>query len=1545
MHVRPILLRISKFLGKAILGLLAALLILVILLHIPPVQKQVTYRLSKYLSSKIEALVEIQRIRFSILGNVGIEGLEVWDPSKKKILSVGNIDVSTSIPNLIFGDFIFDDIQIKGLTGQLIQHPEGLNIQFIIDAFAPTEKQTGPSKEVILQFKNILLENIHFEFTSRVNGTTVAVELGKFISNDAKFSTTPNKISANKFYLEHTTVNVLTLDRADTIIIQPIGSGNKFHLNPDLGIGIDLDIRHLEMKGNDFAFHTNEVVNTPKFETSHISIKNIILTLSDLLLEKDTIAGTLASFSGNLPGFEIDELRAAVQMNHNRLVLSNLHLASNTNEITADFAGGYPLDSADAQHQREIEVNVSSRIKPGDLGYFFSDSIMNYFNSWETTEVSIDGNYARGKGEIKTLNINTGNSRLQAAANVFDIWDMKKLTWKDLAIQTNVGADFKKLLTPFLGDIKVPPAVALEVRSSGNTKTIQVDGKAFTTWGDLETAGLVTWTENQLGLDANITGKKLEPGNWLVLPWLGPVDLSADVKGTISNHSDLEINGLINSIEILDQTINAITLHSSYRKDSLTADLSIADPMYGSEIHLGIQLSNPYKITSVVQLDSFHVGRLLRLDSTLSISGSLRSRINIDQQTIDGYVEGLDLLLRNQSMSYLLDTMVFRALLSPNATDISYYSDFEKANFISNFDISELSGLVQSWSRSIVKSGDLNSQVPGSRTFHFDLELENESLLQLLNIQVENLSSLRITGALDEEKQSATLQAATGKFNGYGVSLDTLQSDLHTLQDSVSGGMQTENLAYNDFHLGDVNFKMLTAGDTTASKLLLSNDSISILGLSTRFVLGDSGVFIHPDSLRLFENDYVTDWKNPLYLKKGNLFLEDFRISRDSMLIRLDGDLNAFNASIRNVDLTPLNYFLSPDTTLINKGRLSGTVTYSLNKQLDLQATIDSLSVYNSSPLTIVATAVTEGNQVPFEFHLTNASNKVDMEGQYFLNSSELDAKLALDVNNPELFTFLVSDIIEDMNGSLEGEATISGTLKKPSLKGRLRFLDVGLTTVNPRLTFDIPDDILTLDGAGVTFNDFTIYDPEHNPLTIDGNVTTTDYESFSYDLRLTMKNYNLINHPDSASGRLRGLLVVDSDIKLTGNEKDTDVKAAITLKDSTNITFVIANDDIEMLKTEGIIEFIDPQLLVDSIRIGPTADFYDSLIASLPDFNLNSTIAIQENAVLRVLVDEQSGDYIETSGEANLELGYDRTGNARLSGDYIIKNGVYRLSFYDLVKKNFQLAKGSSITWSGSPENGVLDIKAVHTVETNSIGLIGHEIGENEKSIYKRSLDYEVGIIINGTIEKPIISFSLDLPQREKVNYPVLSNKLDRLRQPEYASELNKQVFGLLVLGGFLPETSGADINSNLIATTALSNSVNSLLASQLNRFASQYIKGVNIDVGIQSYSDYSSPGGKTQTAMDFRVSKSIMNDRLSFEIGGDFDLNQDQSGTNTGNKNFRGDIAIIYDLTGNGDKQLKLFNNETYDIIYQEIRNTGISLVFIREFASKEKNTSKDK
>jgi hypothetical protein len=137
MQASKIVLRITKILGKAILGVLILLLIAVALIHLPPIQRQITDRVSKYLSSKIEARVDIESINFSILGNIAIADLGVWDPNNTRIFSAHKAEVSSSIYNLIKGDFIFDRVYIDGADFKLIQHKEGLNIQFILDAFRP----------------------------------------------------------------------------------------------------------------------------------------------------------------------------------------------------------------------------------------------------------------------------------------------------------------------------------------------------------------------------------------------------------------------------------------------------------------------------------------------------------------------------------------------------------------------------------------------------------------------------------------------------------------------------------------------------------------------------------------------------------------------------------------------------------------------------------------------------------------------------------------------------------------------------------------------------------------------------------------------------------------------------------------------------------------------------------------------------------------------------------------------------------------------------------------------------------------------------------------------------------------------------------------------------------------------------------------------------------------------------------------------------------------------------------------------------------------
>lgn len=1530
--VRNRLFRILKFLGKVFLSLLVLFLLFVLLIHTPIVQQKITRKITSVLSSKTEGKIAIRKIKFSILGNVAIEGLEVWDRNEARILSAEKLLLTSSILDLLSGDYIFDELHLEGVDGHLVQGRDGLNIQFILDAFTSSAKKESPSKEITLLFNKVLLDDIVFEYTSVVDGMTIEVRLGKFSSDDVVYSTLPNRVKADKVALEQIGVSILSIDSSVVAMTTDTAQDRNFFY-PDFGIGFGLEIGELDINNGDFSFHQNLVTETPKFDPTHISLEDIEISLEDILLRPDTLGAQLHSLSARLPGFSIKETKSDIRMNRSRLILSGFQLTSDASELEGDLTGWYDIQSTGADDQLSLSVLMKGSIDPEEIGYFLSDQLMTYIRHWNTTTVVVAADYVQGSGTIKSLILETANSRLQMAGTIRDIWDAEKISWEGLGVEAMIGSDFNNTLSPILGDIKMPAGVRLAVLTTGSTKTAFLDGKLYSAWGDLDAKGILASLSGSVKMDMHLRGNNVRLGRFLELPWLGLMDMSADVKGMFGSRQDAQLSGVISDVVLMDQSIHDIGFQGRLLKDSVVVSISVKDSSYPLQVNSEISFAGPLLATTEIEFSDFHLGKLLRLDSALMLSGDLMSKVKMDDPAIEGYIRGSGLVVQMQTKDYFLDTMSLDALISPTASNLDYFAKDGHGKMTANFDLRDLPGLLQPWVRNLFQPESAVLPSFGKRVLDFDFQLDKADPISLFGFDIDEFSTLHIAGEWNEEMKNAVAKVSSGRFAGYGITLDTMRADLSSSGDTMHTAIKAGNLFYSTLQLGNLDFDFKRSGDTATSALILAKDSITFLGMHARILPADTAVILYLDELTALGKDYQLGRNNRIVLQGGNVFLDHLEVTSKERRLNLNGDLNAFQADFSNLDLTTLNVLLSPDTGIISHGHVTGVLSYETGLRLDLKAHVDSLILYQSRPLTIDLTAETDQNEVPFTFLLSNATNKVEAQGKYLLDREEIDATLELDVNELELFSFLVSDYLDEMKGGLKGEATIHGPVTTPEVEGYVRFVDVGFTTAKPKVTFAVRDDVIRFDRTGIFLDSFKLLDESHRPLTISGNVTTKDYQAYTYDLKIKTDDFTLLNIPASSGEQLKGILVVGTDIGLTGNEKDTYVKADIIIRDTTDLILVIANDDADLLKTEGIVEFVDPGIVPDSADLSQPATYYDSLVTSLPDFNLTSTIVIEDSASLKMITNAQSGDFFEASGGAKLELGYDRTGNLHLSGNYTINRGVYRVSFYDLVKKNFQIVPGSSISWSGSPETGELDVKAVHNVASNSIGLIGHEVGENEMSAYKRSLEYEVGINVKGTVERPIVSFSLDLPAEDKANYPVLANKLDRLRLPEYQTELNKQVFGLLVLGGFLPEATGADVNSNQIATTALYNSVNSLLASQLNRFAGQYIKGVNIDVGIQSYADYSTPGGKTQTAMDFRVSKSILNDRLSFEIGGDFDINSDQSGTNKGD-NYRGDVAIIYDLTGNGDKQLKLFNNETYDIIYQEIRNTGISLVFIRDF-----------
>ena len=481
MQSRNKLVRTLKFLGKAVIGLLLFLAFLIFLVHLPLVQNRVTKRLTTYLSTEMKGKVSIRRMEFSIFGSLTIKDAEVWDPGEGKIFDVELIKLKTNLYDVFSGRFIFDEIYIKGLNGHLTQNEEGLNIQFIIDAFQSDLPKDTTVKGLKLDFEKVKLEDIAFDYISTIEGIALHAKLDNFESTDGVFFTEKYVITSEKLLLEHAVVDILS-----TALPDSTNASATRKSNPDFGLGVGVVIGEVEFKDCEFSYHVKQVGATPKFDPSHVDLTELNLKAIDIVISPDSLSAVLDNLSAVLPGIGIGKAMADVKMNRHHLSLSGLDIVAGTNKLQGDITSWFEETPEAGFENPGIKMNAKASFNPEDFAYILSDDIMAYFKGWQQTDLSLTGDYIPGRGNMATLALKTSNSQIEAKGIINHIWDDELLSWQDMDIKTIVGADFRNALAPFIKDIKLPPSMTLQMRSTGSPKQMLLDGKFNSTWGSFE---------------------------------------------------------------------------------------------------------------------------------------------------------------------------------------------------------------------------------------------------------------------------------------------------------------------------------------------------------------------------------------------------------------------------------------------------------------------------------------------------------------------------------------------------------------------------------------------------------------------------------------------------------------------------------------------------------------------------------------------------------------------------------------------------------------------------------------------------------------------------------------------------------------------------------------------------------------------------------------------------------------------------------------------------------------------------------------------------
>jgi hypothetical protein len=524
------------------------------------------------------------------------------------------------------------------------------------------------------------------------------------------------------------------------------------------------------------------------------------------------------------------------------------------------------------------------------------------------------------------------------------------------------------------------------------------------------------------------------------------------------------------------------------------------------------------------------------------------------------------------------------------------------------------------------------------------------------------------------------------------------------------------------------------------------------------------------------------------------------------------------------------------------------------------------------------------------------------------------------------------------MTGTGSGKLTLKGTPDNPQIRGTLNFDSVGANVVSIGTYVKLNKEELVFDEKGIRFNEFVITDSLNNKAVINGDILTEDYKDYRFALAIKADNFMAAGPKQSPDQMIYGPAFIDADAKIRGTLDVPRVDLKLLLRDSSRFTIVLPESEPGIAEREGVIVFVDKDNQLDSSLLR-AKDSVNATISQtgLKGLGLTAQIEVTPSSMLRVIIDQQNGDYLEVKGKANLDASMTPSSDLSITGRYEINEGSYNMSLNNLIKRKFTIEKGSTITLQGGTTDALVDITARYRVEAVAGDLVEDQLSgasDTKRTQYKQRVPVDVYLQIKNELLKPDISFRLDMPERERNAFNgVIYNRIKQINEVE--SELNKQVMGLLVLNSFIPENPLALVNDrggSGVEGTAR-RSASKLISQQLNNFAGSLIKGVDVNFDLESQDDFSTGKQQNSTNLNVGVSKSLFNDRIAVSVGSSVNLEGPQQSQQA--STLIGDVSVDYKITSDGRYRIRGYRqNETDAIVEGQIIETGASFIYVIDY-----------
>ncbi len=506
---------------------------------------------------------------------------------------------------------------------------------------------------------------------------------------------------------------------------------------------------------------------------------------------------------------------------------------------------------------------------------------------------------------------------------------------------------------------------------------------------------------------------------------------------------------------------------------------------------------------------------------------------------------------------------------------------------------------------------------------------------------------------------------------------------------------------------------------------------------------------------------------------------------------------------------------------------------------------------------------------------------------------------------------FLSKDVAQ-LSGMLNGQMDITGDLANPIFNG---FLDFDSTAVKVGLTgmsYAFSKDKIPVDSNIVRFNDFRIAGLNNNDLHVNGTVDARHLSNISLDLNMKARDMQIVNSNRPRGASVYGKAFIDVDATARGNLSVMMVDAKLNLLGGTNVTYVM---------TEGV-ESLAPQTSDDMVKFVQFSDstaiaMADSTQTSPMSIILDAQLIISEGSTINVDLSPDGKNKASINGSGNFTYTLNPMDNSagRLTGRYTINTGFVRytpqistggISMSIMSEKNFKFVEGSYVAFTGDILNPTLNIHAIDRIKANVT-----QEGQNS-----RLVNFDISLAVTNTLSNMNVAF--DLSTNDDLT---IENELTSMSPEQRAN----QAMNMLLYNQY--SGPGTKASANLSG-----NPLYSFLASQLNSWAANNIRGVDISFGIDQYDKTTDGSTSTTTSYSYRVSKTLFNDRFKIVVGGNYSTDADAD--ENFSQNLINDISFEYMLNRSGSMYVRLFRHVGYESILEgEITQTGVGFVLKRK------------